>query len=136
MHIPLSATSIFLAARSLCTKHFLDKYSIPEAIWRQKLSRILGTVVSTSSPGLIDEKYMVRLTTQWYTTSYINTYTGFMFSRYPFKSPFNTSSRIIIVCMNEIVNNATYRERCLLLHLAVCNINTFTHWFSNSHYSI
>ena len=55
LHIPLSATSLFLAARSPCIKSFLDKYSIPETIWRQKLSRWFGTVVSTSSPELKDE---------------------------------------------------------------------------------
>ena len=47
-----SVTSIFLAARSLCTKHFFDRYSIPEAIWRQKLIRRIGSVEGTNSPGL------------------------------------------------------------------------------------
>ncbi len=37
---------MFLAAKSLCTKDLLDKYTIPAAICRQKLSRVCLSMVT------------------------------------------------------------------------------------------
>ena len=52
LHTRFSATRIFLAARSLCTKAFLARYSMPEAIWLQKSRHNCGIDEGTSSPGL------------------------------------------------------------------------------------
>ena len=71
LHVFWFSTRMFLAARSLCTKLFLDRYSIPEEIWRQYPSSCWGSVDETSSPGLQCESQYMQNTIITFTTNSI-----------------------------------------------------------------
>lgn len=59
LHCLLADTRIFLAARSLWTNDFLDKYSIPKEICWQKSSSIGGFVEEHSSPTFLHRKLLM-----------------------------------------------------------------------------
>ena len=56
LHTLSPATRMFLAARSLCTKAFLARYSMPEAMSLQNPRRTSGMSEGTNCPGLLNVK--------------------------------------------------------------------------------
>ena len=65
LHVWFSDTSMFLAARSLCTNDFAARYSIPEAMSWQKSSSFCDRLLGEDLPGLGEEDTYFGICCKW-----------------------------------------------------------------------